>query len=67
MKQLHHLRTSADMGVTNTDIEYVAYLEGIPDSDKEHWVKLMKEIPDIDFGKSQISPYRDYPNLCLQP
>ena len=56
MKQLHHLRTSADMGVTNTDIEYVAYLEGIPDSDKEHWVKLMKEIPDIDFREVSNFP-----------
>ena len=56
MKQLHHLRTSADMGVTNTDIEYVAYLEGIPDSDKEHWVKLMKEIPEIDFREVSNFP-----------
>ena len=56
MKQLHHLRTSADMGVTNTDIEYVAYLEGIPDSDKEHWVKLMKEIPEIDFREISNFP-----------
>lgn len=56
MKQLHHLRTSADMGVTNTDLEYVAYLQGIPDSDKDSWVKLMKEIPDIDFREVSNFP-----------
>lgn len=49
MKQLNHLRTSTDMGVTNYDVEFVAFLQGIPDSEMEGWVKLMKEIPEIDF------------------
>lgn len=49
MKQLNHLRTSTDMGVTNYDVEFVAHLMGIPDSEMEGWVKLMKEIPEIDF------------------
>lgn len=56
IKQLHHLRTSADMGVTHTDVEYVAYLQGISDDEKENWVRLMKEIPGIDFREVSNLP-----------
>lgn len=56
IKQLHHLRTSADMGVTQTDVEYVAYLQGIPDDEKENWIRLMKEIPGIDFREVSNLP-----------
>jgi len=56
MKQLYHLRTSADMGVTNQDVEYVAYHQGVPDNEKENWIKLMKEIPDIDFREVSNLP-----------
>lgn len=56
MKQLHYLRTSADMGVTHTDLEYAAYLKGIPDDEKENWIRLMKEIPGINFREVSNLP-----------
>lgn len=56
MKQLHHLRTSSDMGVAHPDLEYVAYLQGIPDDEKENWIRLMEEIPGIDFREVSNLP-----------
>lgn len=56
MKQLNHLSTSADMGITHPEVEYVAFLQGVPENETEGWVKLMKEIPGIDFREVSNIP-----------
>lgn len=42
MKQLNHLSTSADMGITHPEVEYVAFLQGVPENETEGWVKLIR-------------------------
>lgn len=51
MQQLHHLRTSSDMGITHPDVEFVYYLSGISSDDAEDWVRKMQEIPGIEFHR----------------
>lgn len=51
MQQLHHLRTSSDMGIAHPNVEFIHYLSGISSDDAENWFRKMQEIPGIEFHR----------------
>lgn len=67
MKQLHHLCTSPDMGLTHPDVAFVREVRGITRHDYEDWIKKMREIPGIEFREvaDMLIPVGTSPSFLL--